>query len=111
MSRADDVRRRARLTFSVLVGRQRELDALLAVALGPPAVVVVVEGEAGVGKTRLVQELLRRPEVADRCALVGNCQPLREPFPFGPVLEALRGAAGTRAAAGRRLRRRQARPS
>jgi DNA-binding CsgD family transcriptional regulator len=95
MSRADDVRGRARLTSPVLVGRQRELDALLAAALGPPAV-VILEGEAGVGKTRLVQELLRRPEVADRCALVGHCQPLREPFPFGPVLEALRGGAGDR---------------
>ena len=30
----------------------------------------------------------------DRRALVGYCQPLREPFPFGPVIEALRGAAG-----------------
>jgi len=52
----------------------------------------VVEGEAGVGKTRLVQELLAQPELSDRRTLTGYCQPLREPFPFGPVIEALRGA-------------------
>src|SRR5262245_6757126 len=85
----------ARLTSPVLVGRQDELELLIDATLAPPAV-VVIEGEAGVGKTRLVEELLRRPEVVDRCALVGHCQPLREPFPFGPVLDALRGAASTR---------------
>src|SRR5262245_10376634 len=85
----------ARLISPVLVGRRDELDLLIDAALAPPAV-VVIEGEAGVGKTRLAEELLRRPEVADRCALVGHCQPLREPFPFGPVLDALRGAASPR---------------
>jgi hypothetical protein len=63
----------------VLVGQQHELELLIDAALAPPAV-VVVEGEAGVGKTRLVEALLHRPEVATRCALVGHCQPLREPF-------------------------------
>ncbi len=85
----------ARLVSPVLVGRHHELDLLIDAALAPPAV-VVIEGEAGVGKTRLVEELLRRPEVAGRCLLVGHCQPLREPFPFGPVLDALRGAASSR---------------
>jgi len=70
---------------------------LIEAALTPPAV-VVIDGEAGVGKTRLVQEFLDRPEVAGRCALVGHCQPLREPLPFGPVLDALRGAASVRLA-------------
>ena len=56
--------------------------------------VVMVEGEAGVGKTRLVDELLAHPAVARLHALVGHCQPLREPFPFGAVIEALRSLAG-----------------
>ena len=81
-----------RLSSPVLIGRERELDFLLTAALTPPAV-VVVEGEAGVGKTRLVRELLARPELRGRRALVGYCQPLREPFPFGPVIDALRGVA------------------
>jgi DNA-binding CsgD family transcriptional regulator len=82
-----------RLTSPVLVGREGELGLLLQAAAHPPAV-AVVEGEAGVGKTRLVQELLAQPELLDRRTLVGYCQPLREPFPFGPVIEALRGAQG-----------------
>src|SRR5262245_30685804 len=85
----------ARLVSPVLVGRRRELELLIEAALAPPAV-VVVEGEAAAGKAGLVGELLPRPEVAGRCALVGHRQPLREPFPFGPVLDALRGAAATR---------------
>jgi DNA-binding CsgD family transcriptional regulator len=61
-------------------------------ALARPPAVVVVEGEAGVGKTRLVREALARPELDGWTTLVGCCQPLREPYPFGPVIEALRGA-------------------
>src|SRR5262245_22340654 len=86
-----------RLTAPVLVGRQQELELLLAAALDPPCV-AIVEGEAGVGKTRLVRELLALPSLQDRLSLVGHCQPLREPFPFGPVIEALRGAADVRPA-------------
>ncbi|MFI6024609.1 ATP-binding protein [Amycolatopsis magusensis] len=75
----------------VLVGRQAELRALAAAVTRPPAV-VLLEGEAGIGKTRLLTELLRLPEVAARRLLVGYCQPMREPFPYGVVLEALREA-------------------
>jgi DNA-binding CsgD family transcriptional regulator len=80
-----------RLRSPVLVGRERELGLLLGAAADAPAV-AVVEGEAGVGKTRLVQELLDRPELADRRRCVGHCEPLSEPFPLGPVVEALRTA-------------------
>jgi DNA-binding CsgD family transcriptional regulator/tetratricopeptide (TPR) repeat protein len=83
-----------RLTAPALIGRARELETLLGTALSPPSV-VMVDGEAGVGKTRLVRELLARPELRGRAALVGYGQPLRDPFPFGPVLDALRGVAGT----------------
>lgn len=84
----------------VLVGRVREL-ALLAAAVSAPPAVVCVEGEAGVGKTRLVGELIDRPELAGRAVLAGGCHPIRESFPLGPVVEALAGA-GTRLR-GRRL--------
>jgi DNA-binding CsgD family transcriptional regulator len=70
-----------------LVGRDRELGELLRIARRPPAV-VLVEGEAGVGKTRLVHELSARLCPGVR-RLVGRCHPLREPFPLGPVVEAL----------------------
>lgn len=87
----------ARLTSPVLVGRESELGLLAEAALRPPAV-AVVEGEAGVGKTRLVRELLALPDVRRATPLVGYCQPIREPFPFGPVIDALRGAADVRPA-------------
>jgi DNA-binding NarL/FixJ family response regulator len=64
----------------VLVGRGAELDMLVTAVASAPSV-VFVEGEEGVGKTRLVGEL------AD--ALVGHCQPLREPFPYGVIFECL----------------------
>lgn len=81
----------ARLTSPVLVGRERELRALLDVASHPPAF-SLVEGEAGVGKTRLVQELSVAPELRGRRCYVGGCQQLAEPFPLGPVIDALRNA-------------------
>lgn len=73
-----------------LVGRRRELDLLLAELDMPPAV-VLVEGEAGVGKSRLVQEAAAVLGGRGVRVLTGWCHPLREPLPFGPVLDALRG--------------------
>jgi DNA-binding CsgD family transcriptional regulator len=81
----------AGLRSPVLVGRERELDLMLAAATRPPAL-IVVQGEAGVGKTRLVEELLGRAEIGERRRYVGHCEPLGEPFPLGPVIEALRTA-------------------
>lgn len=85
-----------RAAAPVLVGRDGHLRALLAAVRTPPAV-VYVEGEAGAGKTRLVTELAARPELAPRWMSVGQCMPQREPFPFGAVLDCLRGC-GTRLA-------------
>ncbi|MPZ26011.1 MAG: AAA family ATPase [Micromonosporaceae bacterium] len=75
---------------SLFVGRAEEL-ATLARALSRPPAVVLVEGEAGIGKTRLLAELPARPELAGARFLVGGCPAIREPFPLGPVLEAVRG--------------------
>ncbi|MEU6716330.1 AAA family ATPase [Nonomuraea sp. NPDC046802] len=63
------------------VGRERELRHL-ADALARPPIVVLIEGEAGVGKTRLLHELAGQP------LLIGGCHPMR--FPYGPLVEALR---------------------
>ncbi|MET8989541.1 AAA family ATPase [Nonomuraea wenchangensis] len=69
-----------------LVGRSAELQRLLAVVVHPPAL-AVVEGEAGIGKTRLVSELASR---VGRAMFWGRCAHIREPFPLGPLLDALR---------------------
>ncbi|SEL98069.1 ATP-binding protein [Streptacidiphilus jiangxiensis] len=73
------------------VGRERELGLLLAAVRTPPAV-VLVEGEAGIGKSRLVHEAVTRLTAEGRPVLTGFCHPLREPFPYGPVVDALRRA-------------------
>lgn len=75
-----------------LVGRRDELAALVSVVTDVPAV-VCVEGEAGVGKTRLVSELLSHADLAGHEVLLGRCHQIRESFPLGPVVEAVRGAA------------------
>ena len=88
---ATRARMRSRLSSPVLVGRTEELGSLLRAASDPPAL-ILVEGEAGVGKTRLVEELLDAPGLDGSNRYVGDCQSLVEPFPLGPVLEALRNA-------------------
>ncbi|MFE7601953.1 AAA family ATPase, partial [Streptomyces sp. NPDC057494] len=74
-----------------LVGRRRELGQLLAAVRRPPAV-VLVEGEAGVGKSRLIREASIELATERHQVLTGSCHPLREPFPYGPVVDALRKA-------------------
>ncbi|MBI2922121.1 MAG: AAA family ATPase [Planctomycetes bacterium] len=73
-----------------LIGRDGELARLLARAVEPGGTVMVVEGEAGIGKSRLVTELRRafrgrNPEtwVAAGRALEGAHMPLG---PFGDLL-------------------------
>ncbi|MFC5663885.1 ATP-binding protein [Kitasatospora misakiensis] len=74
------------------VGRAREL-ARLTEALSRPPAVLLVEGEAGSGKSRLVAEAVRALGGSGRPVLLGRCHPLRDPEPFGPVVDALRDAA------------------
>src|SRR5436309_3450646 len=73
-----------RTRSGVLVGRDDELRAG-SVALSRLPAVVFIEGEAGIGKTRLVTELVRG--LRGRFVAIGHCQPLIEPFPYGPVLD------------------------
>lgn len=79
-----------RLVSPALVGRDGELARVVRAVLATPAV-VVVEGESGVGKTRLVEELLGHAGLTGWRKLVGGCRPIREPFPLGAVIEAVRG--------------------
>jgi DNA-binding CsgD family transcriptional regulator/tetratricopeptide (TPR) repeat protein len=76
------------------VGRAEELRVLEAArrraADGEPAV-VLVGGEAGVGKTRLVAELTSRCARDGTRVLVGGCVPVGDgALPYAPIVEALR---------------------
>lgn len=75
-----------------MIGRTGELDQALTALSQPPAV-VVIEGEAGIGKTRLLTELRTRPDLTGTRFLIGGCRQIREPFPLGPILEAIRHGA------------------
>lgn len=89
-----------RLVSPALVGRGQELAQLVSTAARPPAV-AVIEGEAGIGKTRLVSELRARLDGSGNGGAKGTggpgllatgwCRQIREPFPLGPVIEAVRG--------------------
>ncbi|MBB5803364.1 DNA-binding NarL/FixJ family response regulator [Saccharothrix ecbatanensis] len=79
-----------RTSSPVLIGRGEHLAALREAVARPPAV-VLLEGEAGVGKSRLVSELLAG-DLGGVLPLVGYCWQVGEPFSYGALLEALRGA-------------------
>jgi DNA-binding CsgD family transcriptional regulator len=70
------------------VGRESELSRLLG-ALGGDARLVLVAGDAGVGKTRLVGEGIARAEAAAMVMLRGECLPLSGALPLHPVADAL----------------------
>jgi DNA-binding CsgD family transcriptional regulator len=70
------------------IGRERELAAVVGALADPPAL-VLVEGEPGIGKTRLVRECLDAPALHGLTVLEVICPPLREPFPLGPLVDAL----------------------
>lgn len=74
------------------VGQGRELAALGAALAAPPAV-VLIEGEAGIGKSRLVQEFLASPAGSKGLrGLVAVCPPFREPYTLAPIVDAVRQA-------------------
>jgi DNA-binding CsgD family transcriptional regulator len=75
----------------VIIGRSIELDRLDAVFREGVAAAVLVGGEAGVGKTRLIREFAGRAEPAGARVLVGGCLELgTDGLPFAPFTAALR---------------------
>ncbi|MFH0518522.1 AAA family ATPase [Streptomyces sp. M41] len=77
----------------LFVGRDPELNVLTGALRRRPAV-IMVDGEAGIGKSRLLREMTAAEQAQDERVLMTACHPLRAPFPFGPVLDALRQARG-----------------
>jgi DNA-binding SARP family transcriptional activator len=72
-------------------GRDEELARLeAAVAAGRLA---LIEGEAGIGKTRLAEEFIARSRREGGLALVGAARELEQGLPYQPVVDALRELA------------------
>jgi ATP/maltotriose-dependent transcriptional regulator MalT len=75
-----------------MVGRRSELEkldaALTGLAAGSPAC-LAVEGEPGIGKTRLLGELRRRAEDHGHLVLTGSAAEFERDLPYGVWVEAL----------------------
>src|ERR1700680_1450529 len=84
-----------RISSPQFVGRVDELGALerlLSRAASGSGGAVLVAGEAGIGKSRLVSELEARAHDADALVLIGECVELAEgELAFSPIISALRG--------------------
>lgn len=79
-----------------MVGRSAEwarLAAALRSAQARTAQLVVVTGEAGVGKSRLVEEFRRSFVRTGGIACEARCYPAEGPLAYGPVVDWLRSAA------------------
>ena len=76
-----------------MVGREGELSRLVG-ALGRDARLVLVVGDAGVGKTRLVTEGMARAAEAGMVVARGECLPVTGALPLLPVASALGQLAG-----------------
>jgi DNA-binding SARP family transcriptional activator len=77
-----------------LVGRANQLAALLDAhaTAQPDGRLAVVEGEAGIGKTRLADELAAHARAGGAVVLAAHCHADEVGLPYGPVVELLRAA-------------------
>lgn len=83
-----------RVSSGVLIGRETELDVLIeaagAAAQGGPSA-LVISGEPGIGKTRLLRELANWGQDHGAETVVGGCIPMSGgTLPYAPVVAALR---------------------
>lgn len=79
-----------------MVGRDTELGRLLALlddAGAGRAVVALVSGDAGVGKSRLISEISALAGTRGFTVLSGQCAELGDSVPYLPLADALRGAS------------------
>ncbi|MEX2157191.1 MAG: AAA family ATPase [Gemmatimonadales bacterium] len=77
-----------------LVGREnewRQLGEVWRAAAAGAVQVMLIEGEAGVGKTRLAEDFLRWVRLEGATVLRGRGYDAQTDIPYGPIVEALRG--------------------
>jgi predicted ATPase len=71
----------------LLAGRERELRVLrdhLAASVAGRGSLMLIGGEAGIGKTALAETICREAAAAGALALTGHCYDLTETPPYGP---------------------------
>ena len=86
-----------------LIGREKEWDSLLKAWKGikrGESRIVLIEGEPGVGKSRLAEEFLRWVVADGGSVLRGHGYDATAGLPYEPVVEVLRGALGMPGLAG-----------
>lgn len=74
-------------------GNVAVLEDHLERATGGPGALVVLDGEAGIGKSSLVREVLQRSDVRDFQGFTGRAEGLQRRCPFA-VMTAARGVDG-----------------
>ncbi len=79
------------LPFVGRVEEQSGLNDALESATRGKGIVVAITGEAGVGKTRLVEEFLRQTSVSGLAVLRARCYLQEEALPYQPIIDGLRG--------------------
>jgi len=78
----------------ILFGRDRELDVLsqhLTRTLAGRGSIVLVGGEAGIGKTTLIESVANEARTRGALVLTGHCYDLTATPPYGPWVEILDG--------------------
>ena len=91
LGRTVDRTRRAPRPLRGRVAERARLDACCAaVADGSEAHIILIEGDAGIGKTRLLAELRTIGRLYNVAVAFAGCDAIASDRPFGPLLEALR---------------------
>ena len=78
------------------LGRGDEMEALRAAVRevsASPVTAILVSGEAGIGKSRLVSEFTRSVALENVRLLESRCYPAEADVPYGPVIDGLRPIA------------------
>ncbi|CAN5854309.1 hypothetical protein BH10CHL1_BH10CHL1_22630 [soil metagenome] len=78
--------------IDLFIGRElesKQLSARLQATLNGKGNLVLLEGEAGVGKTRLAYHSLQQAVAAGATVISVTCQPLERQFPFAPLADGI----------------------
>jgi hypothetical protein len=100
-------RTRASGGLAPLIGREQELEALrerLEMAAGGECHLVLISGEAGIGKTRLVEEIERAALESGIEVLHGRCIEMNQAFPYNAYSEVIQEHLRRRPGAAAKMR-------